>query len=222
MGESIVQLPPDSTGRKLRTRQRVIGANTIEEQYFIEASERVVTAEVLATSFRTLGAAATTHTVFGIENGAASGLIVGVRRLSIQVDATVALTVVAPSVKTSRISGTIAGGTALSKVTMDSNDSSAALVRAVGATASDGGGATAISTGVGTSFWTQLTMRHHTLVGQALMDDAACIPVLSDTTPVFIRPGQSLLVQIVAAAASSNPATNHWILNAMWEEFTLP
>ncbi len=32
MTESYVQLPPDSTGKKLHTRQRVIGANTVQEE----------------------------------------------------------------------------------------------------------------------------------------------------------------------------------------------
>jgi hypothetical protein len=43
MPEDFVQVAPDSTGAKIHTRQRVIGANTIEEQYVIVQEEKVVT-----------------------------------------------------------------------------------------------------------------------------------------------------------------------------------
>lgn len=39
MPESFVALPADSTGKKLRTRQRTVGANTVEEQYMALASD---------------------------------------------------------------------------------------------------------------------------------------------------------------------------------------
>lgn len=37
MVESYVQVPPDSTGKKFRTDQQVIGANTVETQYIRQA-----------------------------------------------------------------------------------------------------------------------------------------------------------------------------------------
>lgn len=39
MPESVIQVAPDSTGKKLRTRQRVIGANTVEEQFIAQSAE---------------------------------------------------------------------------------------------------------------------------------------------------------------------------------------
>jgi hypothetical protein len=39
MPESFVQLPADSTGKKLRTRQRVIGSNTVQEQFVAQSAE---------------------------------------------------------------------------------------------------------------------------------------------------------------------------------------
>lgn len=39
MPESYVQVPTDSSGKKLRTRQRTVGANTVEEQYVALAAD---------------------------------------------------------------------------------------------------------------------------------------------------------------------------------------
>jgi hypothetical protein len=43
MAESYTQVPPDSTGRKIHTRQRTIGANTVEDQFVIQTSARTRT-----------------------------------------------------------------------------------------------------------------------------------------------------------------------------------
>jgi len=64
-------------------------------------------------------------------------------------------------------------------------------------------------------------MRMHTLVGQIVMDDEPVIPSLSEVDPVILRAGEALLVQVVAAATTSNPATNHWVVNSVFEEMTL-
>lgn len=40
MAEDFVQVAPDSTGAKIHTRSRVIGANTVEEQFVIPTSQR--------------------------------------------------------------------------------------------------------------------------------------------------------------------------------------
>ncbi|MDQ3706621.1 MAG: hypothetical protein M3437_15655 [Chloroflexota bacterium] len=191
-------------------------------QHVISESGRVVSAEVAVTSFRTIGAAALTQNLFSLENAAGSSLLVAVRRISVQLDATAVLTAVAPSIKVSRITTLPTGGTALGKVPFDSADASNASVVARGATASDGGAATAITATLGTPLWSQLTMRLHTAVGQVLMDDESVIPALSENTPVILRAGQALLVQVVAAATTSNPNTNHWLINAMFEEYTEP
>ena len=224
MPESFVGLPPDSTGRKLRSRQRVVGANTVEEPYHILTSERVVSAEAMTSTWRTLGAAALLHNLFTLENGTGSGVLVGLRRLSVQMDATAVLAAVAPTVEFYRTSGMPSGGTVLEKTLIDTSSVTAANVVARGANASNGGAATAITATpvAGASGWSQLTMRMHTLVGQIVMDDESLIPALCENTPVTIRPGEAVLARVVAAATGSNPATNNWIINAEWNEFQLP
>ena len=141
--------------------------------------------------------------------------------MAVQLDATAVLAAVAPSIKASRITTLPTSGTVLGKVPTDSAQSSNASVVVRGATASDGGAATAIAATAGTAFWSQLTMRMHTLVGQIVMDDEPVIPSLSEVDPVILRAGEALLVQVVAAATTSNPATNHWVVNSVFEEMTL-
>lgn len=169
-------------------------------------------------TFRTLGAAATTQTIFSLENTAGSAVTVKLRRLLVQMDATAALTAVMPLIKTSRPTAIPSGGTTLSKGQWQTANTSAANVIARGATASDGGAATAITATPGTVVWQQYCMRLHTAAGQVLAPDNNLLPALVDTQDFTLAAGESLMVQIVAAATTSNPATNHYFVNCAWEE----
>jgi len=173
-----------------------------------------------AATFRTVGAAATTQNLFTIENTAGSAVLVGVRSLVMQLDATAVLTAVMPLVKTTRIA-IPTGGTTLAKVALDTSQSSVANVIVRGATASDGGGATAITATPGGIIWQQYGMRVHTAVGQIASPDYPLLPSLVSGSPLVLRPSEALLVQVVAAAGTSNPATNHWFVQCVWEEFTV-
>lgn len=170
-----------------------------------------------AASFRTLGTAATPHNLFTIENIDATKLVY-IRRLTVQLDATAVLTSVMPQVKASRATAVPTGGTALNKAQFDTANASNANTIVRGATASDGGAATAITSTAGTPIWQQYCMRMHTVVGQVLALDNNVLPLLVDTKDLILRQNQALLVQIVASAGASNPATNHWFCNVVWEE----
>jgi hypothetical protein len=168
-----------------------------------------------AASFRILGAAAVAQNLFVIYNTHASK-IVEVRRLVMQMDATVVLTAVMPIVKTCRIAS-YSGGTALSKIDWGAGASDAAI-QVVGANAADGGAATAITATPGATLWQQYGMRMHTLVGQVLGVDNNVLSAISENYPVRLAQNQGLLVHIVAAATASNPATNHYFVECAWEE----
>lgn len=207
----------------LRHRERVVGSNTVHTPFVIPTTERVVSSRVTYNTFRTLGAAATTQTLFTLENGASSGVLVAIRRLAVYMDTTAVLTAVVPSLRTYRTTNTPSAGTVLTKGLFDTTMTSSAGVVARGATASDGGAATAITATMASSaIWDAMGQRLHTAVGQVLTDPISVLPQLIESEPFILRAGESLAVQVNAAATSSNPATNHYIVNAMLEEFTLP
>lgn len=170
-----------------------------------------------ASSFRTLGSAATPHNLLTIENIDATNQL-KIRSLVVQMDGTAALTAVMPQVKLSRATAVPTGGTALNKGQFDTANASNANTIVRGATASDGGVATAITATAGTTLWQSYTNRLHTAVGQVLVVDWYTAPIIVETKDLVLRQNQALLVQIVAAAGTSNPATNHWICSVVWDE----
>lgn len=222
MPEDIVQLPADGTGKKTRARSRAVGANTIYEPYMLLGSERVVSYRGFTTTFRILGRANALQTLFTFFNAAGSPVLVALRRVSLQVENTAALITVTAQAKTSRITVAPTGGTAVPKfpfdTTMIANANAAMLMDA----SADGtNSATALAaTGSGAG-WQQLVQRQATAVGQILFDDAAMLPQLAVDDPIILRASEGLAVQIVGAAAN-NPATNQYVVNCVWEEFTLP
>ena len=133
-------------------------------------------------------------------------------------DATAVLVSVMPQVKLSRATAVPTGGTALAKGQFDTANASNANTIIRAGTASDGGVATAITATAGTTLWQQYCMRMHTVVGQVLAPDNNVAPLIVDTQNLILRQNQALLIQIVASAGASNPATNHWFCNIVWEE----
>jgi hypothetical protein len=163
---------------------------------------------------RTVGAAALLQNLFTIQNAQSSGLVVVVRLIDFTCDATAALTAVSPAVRLSRPTALPTGGADLAPVARgDTRFSLPAAIVCRAATASDGGAATAITATAGPSFRTRQAPRLHTLVGLVSVPPI----VLWQTNPMYdplaLRPGEAVLVQVVAAVASSNPATNHWSVN---------
>lgn len=170
-----------------------------------------------AATFRQIGNAATTQNLFTIENIDSTKLVY-VRRILVQMDATAVLTAVMPLIKTSRATGVPTGGTTLNKGQFDTANASNANTICRGSTASDGGANSGPTATPGTVLWEQFGMRLHTAVGQILAPDNNALPLLVDTQNFILRQNEALLVHIVAAAGTSNPATNHYFCQVVWEE----
>jgi hypothetical protein len=191
-------------------------------QYVAPISSRSVSFCGALASFRTLGNAATPQNIFSIENAGGSAVILGVSRLTVEMDATAALLTVASEFKTSRPTALPTGGTALTKVAIDTALTSSASVVARGATASDGGAATAITATAGSTMWHQYLLRQQTLVAQYEPTDYSLLPTdIADVDWVIVRAGEALLVQVVGTAGS-NAATNHYVIKCAFFEYTVP
>lgn len=193
-------------------------------QYVIPVSNRSVSYCGAVASWRTLGNAASPQNLFTIENAAGSNVIVGVSRLTVEMDATAALLAVAPSFKTFRPTALPSGGTTLTKSSVDTGLTTSASVVCRGATASDGGTATAITATAPAQnpMWHQFQMRMATQVGMMATDDFSMLPNdIADVDWITLRAGEALLLQVVGTAAS-NAATNHYIVKCAWFEYSLP
>jgi hypothetical protein len=171
-------------------------------------------------TFRTVGAAATTQNIFSIFNGG-TNRIVRIRRLVMQMDATAVLTAVMPIVKTSRVTTAPGAGITLTKVQWDTAlAASHADIVVKGECSTDGGSRTAITGTPGDVLWQQYGMRLHTAVGQVLGVDNNVLTSITEGIPVVLRQNEGLIVHLVAAAAGSNPNTNHYFVQCAWDEAT--
>jgi len=163
-----------------------------------------------------LGNDALIQNAFVFENGIGSRVNVNIRRLMVEMDATVALATVMPQVKVCRATN-VSGGIIVDKSKFDTLESSDTNVR-IRSRLAEGSGITATA---GDTIYQQYTMRLHTAVEQVVAETENLLPeLIADTGKEFkLRPGESLLVYIVGAAVTSNPAiSNNWQINCMWEE----
>lgn len=117
MPESYVQVAPDSTGKKLRTYQKVIGANTVEEQYVILSGFPTYYYQTATNS----AAGSATNFHFDIFNASGSGVVLKVRKLFLQ-QTMVVQTGVAATFDIRRTSAVGTGGTVVTSVKADTAD----------------------------------------------------------------------------------------------------
>jgi hypothetical protein len=165
-------------------------------------------------TFRTAGLASANHNIFTIFNKTGSAKFVKLKRLTVQTEATAVLITVAPIIVASRITTLPTGGTVLTKVPYDTTLTADANVELMGATASDGGAASTITSTAGTRLWAAFKSRLHTAVGQVLMFEQNLIPDFCDVDPIILRATQGINVQVVQAALT----TDHYIVTCAWEE----
>ncbi len=161
---------------------------------------------------------ATTQTLFSIENGIASRVNILIRSLHIAQDGIAALTAVMPLLKTSR-GINISGGITLPHAKYDTTQTSDP---ALTFRCAMGEGAPITAT-AGDIIYQQFRARAHTIVEQqqeyAGREDYGALPGVLSTKDFVLRPGESLIVQVVAAAGTSNAAiTNYWNATCQWEE----
>jgi hypothetical protein len=167
-------------------------------------------------TFRTLGAAGATQNLFTIENPAASTVAIAIRSLDFTQDSLAELTTVAPQIKVSKPTSLPTGGTALTAAKYQTAFPAAVAI-CRGGTASDGGGATAITATAAATLWAKFLDRYvgtdkfyHPHPVYTLLPDVG-----ADLRQIILVPGESLLVQGVTAIA----ATTHMVINCGWLEY---
>lgn len=161
---------------------------------------------------------ATTQTLFSVENGIASRVNILIRSLHIAQDGIAALAAVMPLIKTSR-GINISGGITLPRAKYDTtltSDPALTFRCAMG----EGAPITATA---GDIIYSLFRSRMHTAVEgvreYAGLGDYGCLPDVLSAKDFVLRPGESLIVQVIAAVGTSNAAiTNYWNASCQWEE----
>lgn len=115
MAESYTQVPPNSTGNKMRTRERTIGANDVHEQAVFTAAVPTYYAVADAVAF------ANGKTHFSIVNEAGSGVLVAIKKLFAINLQTAAVTGAALRMETRKLTAH-SGGTAITAQSCDSDN----------------------------------------------------------------------------------------------------
>lgn len=225
MAEDFVQLAADGAGAKMRTRGRTIGANAVEEQYVLVASERVVVARLWWATSRIPCRAVTSQPLFTIWNGGTN--LVAVRRLTAESDTIVAKAALSPVLRTFRMTTASTAGDTLVGFSQDTNDTGSAGVVARQDASADGTSSASALTATPnptTKAWQQTAPRMHTAVGylgptvlNLLPDDSGVVA----EGPLILRPSQGLVVRMEVAAAPT-AADYHFYLKCVTDEYTLP
>lgn len=115
MAESFTQVPPNSTGNKMRTRNRTIGANDVHEQAVFTSAVPTYYAVADAVAF------ANGKTHFSIVNEAGSGVLVAIKKLFAINLQTSAVTGAALRMEARKLTAH-SGGTAITAQSCDSDN----------------------------------------------------------------------------------------------------
>jgi hypothetical protein len=165
----------------------------------------------------TYGNNATTQNLFVIKNELGSRVDINIRQLNIRMDSIAALASVCPLVKVSRAIN-ISGGNMIAKGGFDSTESSSSFVKMFCPSIDSG----TISATQGDTIWQLYCDRSHTIVEQQVkLQNKFMLPKLIKKTGIDfkIRPNESVLIQAVSSAGTSNASlTNNWFLDCCWEE----
>lgn len=114
MPDSYTQVPPNSTGNKMRTRTRVVGADTVHEQAVFNGAQPTFYAYADAVAF------AANKQMISIYNAAGTGKMIVLKKLFLIDLAVSAVTGVALRQDVKRFSALHSGGTAVTPVPCDS------------------------------------------------------------------------------------------------------
>ncbi len=221
MAESFVQLPVDSIGKKLRTYDKGTPGH---DQYVIPTTERLVSFTGRACSFRTPGRAGTAgQKILALHNATGSSVLVNLNKIRVDLVCTVvkAVTVLPPVIRAHRFTAVPTNGTAMSKVAIDTAQSSSASVTAWGDASADGtssGTALTVTIPASNILAEEFAPRLITAAGYEMFDKTTFL----EETDVILRALQGVVLFLDYTLATQNPVTDMWVASVEWQEYTLP
>ena len=162
-----------------------------------------------------------TQGIFCIENSIQSRVKVYVKRLYLQSDAVAVLTAVKPVIRSFRatnITGT--NMTIHTKGWFDSAQTSDPNVKIWSGATPSYTGTSGLAGTLGQRVWNWMGMRMHDLTGAVNVQNQNMLPQAASASSVLftLYPGESLLTQVVPAVATSDPLTNSYFVNCVWQE----
>lgn len=223
MAQSFIQLPSDSTGKKLRTYDKGTPGH---DQYVIPTDERLVTYRGRVNTFRTPGRAGTTgQKILSIHNATSSTILVDVEKINVDLVATVvkAVTVLPPIIRVWKVTVLPSNGTALTKVPRDSVQTSSSSVTVLGDASADGTGSSTTLTATlpaGTFYAQEYAPRLITAAGYEMFDRTTFLEGDNELITLHALEGVVLFLDYVLA--TQNPTTDMWVASLDWTEYTLP
>lgn len=187
MAETFIQLAPDSTGKKLRTRDKVIAGSTVHEQAVFQSALPTFYALADAVAF-----AANKHHV-AIMNAAGSGKLVAIRKLYHINLALTAVTGAAIRFDVKKATA-VSAGTAITPQSCDSdNVLPAGITVATGATVTEGALLYPVTTQND-----ELTAAN-TAIANYLMQATNLQPEGSEIKEFRLRPGEGFTVKQITS-----------------------
>lgn len=220
-----------SAGQAFRGYRRGGVSTDPVDQYVIPIRDRVLSYQGRAATFMTQGnAATTTQVILTLHNGGGSTLFVAINRITVDLLTTaaagIAPSVQVPVVRVRRLTTASSGGTALSKVARgDSGLTTNGSVALLQGTASDGGALTAVTQGTSAGILAQKFSPRLLVVGTSastLYEPVDTIPFFYGEPDITLKNGEGIAVTLEGQAAAGNPATNRWIAEVDWDEYTRP
>lgn len=217
MSASYIQLPADSSGKKVATRQRTVGSDTVEEQYVIELSARVLSGVYVAHhGVTTVAASAQTFpaAAWFLINPVGSSVTVALRKLNFQSQMGSALT--APtSPRLLLVTFTFTGTASGASITPRKADTS--YPTATGSLRSANTGLT-ITRESDIFAFLPFASQSGSSGGPSSASDSSWMP--PEDERLVLAAGEG--VCLTQADAGTGSDTRRWISNFCWEEYTEP
>lgn len=195
-------------------------------QFVIPIAERDIRYLGRVATFRTPGRAGTAgQKIFAIHNASGSNRLVNVKKIKVDVVATVvkAVTVLPPLIRISRFTAVPTNGTAGSKVPEDtalSSSSSITVWQDASADGTSSGTALTVTIPASNVVTEEFAPRMITAAGYEMADRQVFLETEEEV--ITLRALEGIVVFLDYVLATQNPVTDMYAVSAQWEEFLLP